>query len=74
VTRGEMRLRVMHSLPDRHLNYVSAAVRERCGEYVARTSFGISADELLSQLWVKFMSGASATADELGESRRWAND
>jgi hypothetical protein len=64
MTRGEMRLRVVNSLSDRHQNYVFGIVRNRCAEYLAKTSFDITADELLSQLWEKLVRGASLPGDE----------
>ena len=57
-----MRLRVMHSLPDRHQLYVARIVRERCTEYLKKNGASVTGGELLSRLWEKFLSGGFTPA------------
>jgi hypothetical protein len=64
MTRGEMRWRVMHSLPKRHENHIFEAIRKRCAEYLTRQRFVITEGELVSQVWIKLMAGVSVPSDE----------
>jgi hypothetical protein len=64
MTRGEMRLRVVRSLPRTHEDYIVKAIRKRCEQYLVTQSFGITVGELVSQVWFKLMAGASVGTDE----------
>src|SRR5262249_4663660 len=64
MTRGEIRWRVIHSLPKRHENHIFEAIRRRCAEYLAKQSFVITEGELVSQVWIKLMAGVSVASDE----------
>jgi hypothetical protein len=62
VTRGELRLRVLNSLPWLHQQYLFEEIRKQCSKYLRSKSVSgseISVEELLSEVWKKLLGSVS---------------
>ena len=56
--RAELRLRILHSLPRSHRDYLYRAVRGSCERYLrtkAVPQAELSIEELLSEVWAKLL-------------------
>jgi hypothetical protein len=61
-TRGELRLRVLNSLPGLHQQYLFEEIRKQCSKYLRSKSVSgseISIEELLSEVWKKLLGSVS---------------
>jgi hypothetical protein len=65
--RGELRLLVLRSLPQSHERYLFSEIRTLCSGYLRRNRISaqeITADELLSEVWLKLVGTGSLPNDE----------
>jgi hypothetical protein len=65
--RGELRLLVLQSLPQSHERYLFNEIRTLCSDYLRRNRISaqeITADELLSEVWLKLVGTGSLPNDE----------
>jgi hypothetical protein len=65
--RGELRLRVLRSLPETHLQYLFKEIRVLSEQYLRRRHVPageVTADELLSEIWQKLLGTVSLDNDE----------
>jgi hypothetical protein len=65
--RGELRLLVLRSLPQSHQRYLFSEIRTLCSDYLCRnriSSQEITADELLSEVWLKLVGKVALSNDE----------
>src|SRR5262249_3164729 len=56
--RGELRLRVLQSLPQAHLGYLSEKIKNLCRNYLRNKrvpTSKVTPDELLSEVWQKLL-------------------
>jgi hypothetical protein len=61
-TRGELRLRVLKSLPELHQQYLFEEIRKQCSKYLRSKRVSgseISVEELLSEVWKKLLGSVS---------------
>jgi hypothetical protein len=61
-TRGELRLRVLNSLPRLHQQYLFEEIRKQCSKFLRSKSVSgseISVEELLSEVWKKLLGSVS---------------
>jgi hypothetical protein len=61
-TRGEVRLRVLTSLPILHQRYLFESIRQRCGRFLRNRRVPISevsVEELASEIWKKLLGSIS---------------
>ena len=66
-SRGELRLRVLSSLPQSHLRYISEEIRNLCRNYLRNKqvpSSQLTPEELLSEVWQKLLGTVSLDNDE----------
>jgi hypothetical protein len=66
-TRGELRLRVLWSLPQGHQRYLFAEIRKLCREYLRNRrvpAAELTPEELLSEIWRKLLGTVSLDNDE----------
>jgi hypothetical protein len=67
--RGELRLRVLNSLPILHQRYLFEEIRKRCSWYLrSRRVSGseVTIEEMLSEVWKKLLSNISVQAESTG--------
>jgi hypothetical protein len=60
--RGELRLRILNSLPALHQRYLFEEVRKRCSRYLRNrggSGSEVSIEEILSEVWKKLLSNIS---------------
>lgn len=60
--RGELRLRVLSSLPQLHQQYLFEEIRKRCSGFLRQrgvTESEVSVEELLSEVWAKLLGSVS---------------
>jgi hypothetical protein len=70
VGRGELRLRVLRSLPATHQQYLCRAIRILCLSYLRKRHVPagqVTPDELLSEIWQKLLGTVSLDSDETEE-------
>jgi hypothetical protein len=70
-TRGELRLRVLWSLPPTHQRYLFEEVRKLCRHYLRNRRIPaseVSPEELLSEVWQKLLATVSLSDDECPEA------
>jgi hypothetical protein len=66
-TRGEIRLRVLNSLPKMHQQYLFEEVRKRCSRFLRERRIDhseVAPEELISEVWMK-MLGALVVLDNV---------
>jgi hypothetical protein len=66
-TRGQLRLRVLRSLPDSHQWYLLGEIRKLCCDYLRINRIPVSelsTEELLSETWQKLLGTVSLPKDE----------
>ena len=64
---GELRLLVLRSLPRSHERYLFSEIRTLCSRYLRRNGIPaqeITADELLSEVWLKLVGKVALPNDE----------
>jgi hypothetical protein len=65
--RSELRLRVLRSLPQSHERYLFREIRTLCSGYLGRNGIPaqeITADELVSEVWLKLVGTVALPNDE----------
>jgi hypothetical protein len=68
--RGELRLRVLCSLPQTHQRYLFEEIRKLCRAYLSRERVlapEMTPEELISEIWLKLLGAASLHGDEAHE-------
>jgi hypothetical protein len=66
-TQGELRLRVLRSLPQTHLRYLFEEIRNLCRKYLRNKGVPTSeltSEELLSEIWQKLLGTVALDGDE----------
>src|SRR5262247_224285 len=67
--RAELRLRVLCSLPPRHQRYLFEETRKLCSNFLRSQrvpSSEMTPEELLSEIWQKFLGTVSVDGDGMG--------
>ena len=66
-TRGELRLRVLCSLPQSHKRYLYSEIQSLCSDYLRKNRIPaqeITTEELVSEVWLKLLGNVSPSNDE----------
>src|SRR5262249_35911460 len=66
-TRGELRLRLLCSLPQSHKRYLFSEIQSLCSDYLRKNRIPvdqITTDELASEVWLKLLGTVSPSNDE----------
>jgi hypothetical protein len=67
--RGELRLRVLNSLPAAHQRYLFEVIRKRCSRYLRSSGVNgseVTIEEMLSEVWKKLLSNISVQDETAG--------
>jgi hypothetical protein len=67
LARGELRLRVVRTLPPTHLRYLFEEIRKLCRNYLDRgrvSASEMTPEELVSEVWQKLLGTVSLDVDE----------
>src|SRR5262249_11454648 len=66
-TRGELRLRVLCSLPQSHKRYLFSEIQSLCSDYLRKNRIPaqeLTTEELVSEVWLKLLGNVSSSNDE----------
>ena len=69
--RGELRLRVLNSLPVLHQRYLFEEIRKRCSRHLRGRSVSaseVTIEEMLSEVWKKLLSSVSVQGEAAGSA------